>query len=32
MIDLVYYQGEVERCERLKNYYAEKIAELSGES
>jgi len=32
MIDLAYFKGEQNRCDRLKAYYEEKIKEILGES
>lgn len=32
MVDIAYYKGEVERCERLKSYYEMKLKELLEES
>ena len=32
LVEIVYHQSEIARCERLSKYHEEKIKELSGES
>ena len=32
MVQVAYFEGEIKRCERLKKYYEEKIAEIASGS
>lgn len=32
MVQIAYFQGEINRCDRLKHYYEEKIKEVLNES